>query len=75
MKNKIKTTIGMILILIAFIALIVAAIWATVFKFHNPDMTDLRLCIEHPGPTIIAIVSLIGFGVGEALIGLKSYRK
>ena len=65
MKNKIKTTIGMILILIAFIALIVAAIWATVFKFHNPDMTDLRLCIENPGPTIIAIVSLIGFGVGE----------
>lgn len=75
MKNKIKTTIGMILILIAFIALIVAAIWATVFKFHNPDMTDLRLCIENPGPTIIAIVSFIGFGVGEALIGLKSYRK
>lgn len=71
MKNKIKTTIGMILNLIAFIALVVAAIWATVFQFQNPDMTELRLFIENPGPTIMAIVSLIGFGVGKALIGLK----
>ena len=71
MKNKIKTTIGMILNLIAFIALVVAAIWATVFQFQNPDMTELRLFIENPGPTIIAIVSLIGFGVGKVLIGLK----
>jgi hypothetical protein len=71
MKNKIKTTIGMILILIAFIALIVAAIWSIVFQFQNPDMIGLRLIIENPGPTIIAIVSLIGFGVGKTLIGLK----
>ena len=71
MKNKIKTTIGMILNLIAFIALVVAAIWATVFQFQNPDMTELRLFIENPGQTIIAIVSLIGFGVGKVLIGLK----
>jgi hypothetical protein len=71
MKNKIKTTIGMILNLIAFIALVVAAIWATVFQFQNPDMTELRLFIENPGPTIMAIVSLIGFGVGKVLIGLK----
>jgi uncharacterized membrane protein len=71
MNNNIKTTIGMILILIAFIAMIVAAIWSIVFNFQNPDMTDLRLVIENPGPTIIAIVSLIGFGVGKTLIGLK----
>lgn len=71
MKNKIKTTIGMILNLIAFIALVVAAIWSIVFQFQNPDMTELRLFIENPGPTIMAIVSLIGFGVGKALIGLK----
>lgn len=71
MNNNIKTTIGMILILIAFIAMIVAAIWSMIFNFQNPDMTDLRLVIENPGPTIIAIVSLIGFGVGKTLIGLK----
>ena len=71
MNNNIKTTIGMILILIAFIALIIAAIWSMIFNFQNPDMTDLRLVIENPGPTIIAIVSLIGFGVGKTLIGLK----
>ena len=68
MKNKITTTVGMILILGAFIALIIAAIWSTIFRFQNPDMTDLRLVIENPTPTIIAIVSLIGFGVGKAFI-------
>jgi hypothetical protein len=71
MKNKIKTTIGRILILISFVALVAAAIWSIVFQFQNPDMTELRSFIENPGPTIIAIVSLIGFGAGEALIGLK----
>lgn len=53
MNNNIKTTIGMILILIAFIALIIAAIWSMIFNFQNPDMTDLRLVIENPGPTIM----------------------
>lgn len=69
--NNIKTLIGMILIIIAFIALIVAAIWATVFHFQNPDMTELRLAIENPYPTVIATISLIMAWVGKKLLGVK----
>lgn len=71
MKNKnIKTIIGMTLIIIAFIAIIASAIWATIFNLMNPDMTELRLFIENPYPTIIVIVSAAVLAVGKFWLGV-----
>ena len=70
MKNNIKAIIGITLIIVAFIALITAAIWAIVFNLMNPDMTELRLFIENPYPTIIALVSVAGLMVGKFLLGV-----
>lgn len=69
-NNKIKTIIGMALIIISFIAIIVSAIWAIVFNLMNPDMTELRLFIENPYPTIIAIVSTAVLAVGKFWFGV-----
>ena len=68
-KNNIKTIIGAILAIVAFIAILVAAIWALVFKFMNPDMTEMRLFLENPQPTIIAIASVIVLYVAKVLVG------
>ena len=70
MKNNIKTIIGLTLIITAFIAILVAAIWAVVFQLMNPDMTEMRLFIENPYPTIIALVSVAGLMVGKFLLGV-----
>lgn len=69
-KNNIKTIIGMALIIIAFIAIVASAIWALVFHFMNPDMTELRLFLENPYPTIICIVSVAGLMVGKFWLGV-----
>jgi hypothetical protein len=70
MKNNIKAIIGLALVIISFIALVAAAIWAVVFQLMNPDMTELRLFIENPYPTIIVIVSAATLMVGKLLLGL-----
>ena len=69
-ENNIKIIIGMALIIIAFVAIIASAIWAIVFNIMNPDMTELRLFIENPYPTIIGIVSVAGLMVGKFLLGV-----
>lgn len=69
-KNNIKTIIGMALIIIAFIAIVASAIWALVFHFMNPDMTELRLFIKNPYPTIICIISVAGLMVGKFWLGV-----
>lgn len=69
MKNNIKTIIGITLIIVAFIAIMAAAIWAVVFNLMNPDMTELRLFIENPYPTIIALVSAAVLMVGKLILG------
>lgn len=69
-KNNIKTIIGMALIVIAFIAIIASAIWTIVFNLMNPDMTELRLFIENPYPTIIAIISVAALMVGKFYLGV-----
>ena len=68
MKNNIKTIIGLTLIITAFIAILVAAIWAVVFNLMNPDMTELRQFIENPYPTIIDLVSVAALMVGKFLL-------
>lgn len=67
-KNNIKTIIGIALVIIAVIAIIGALIWSLVFNMMNPDMTELRLFIENPYPTIIVIVSLIIFVIGKRIV-------
>ena len=70
MKNNIKAIIGIVLVIGSFIALVAAAIWAIVFNWMNPDMTELRLFLENPYPTIIAFVSVVGLMVGKFLLGV-----
>ena len=69
-NNNIKALIGAALIILAFAAIIISAIWALVFHFMNPDMTELRLFLENPYPTIICIVSVAGLMVGKFLLGV-----
>lgn len=69
MKNKIREIIGIALVIISFIALVVAAIWGVVFNLMNPDMTELRLFIENPYPAIIAFVSAATLLIGKLLLG------
>ena len=70
MKHNIKTIIGTVLIIVAFIAIVASAIWALVFHLMNPDMTELRLFLENPYPTIICIVSIAGLMVGNFWLGV-----
>ena len=64
MKDKIRAIIGITLVIISFIAIVASAIWALVFNFMNPDMTELRLFLENPYPTIIGIISAAGLMAG-----------
>ena len=70
MKNNIREIIGIVLIAISFIAIVAAAIWAIVFNLMNPDMTELRLFIENPYPTIIILVSAATLMVCKFLLGV-----
>ena len=70
MKNNIKAIIGITLMITAFISIIASAIWAVIFNLMNPDMTELRLFIENPYPTIMALVSVAGLMVGKFLLGV-----
>ena len=70
MKHNIKTIIGTVLIIVAFIAIVASAIWALVFHLMNPDMTELRLFLENPYPTIICIISVAGLMVGKFWLGV-----
>ena len=69
-KNNIKVLMGIALIITSFIAIIASAIWALVFHLMNPDMTELRLFLENPYPTIIAIVSVAGLMVAKFYLGV-----
>lgn len=68
-KNNVKTIIGMVLIILSVVAIIGSMIWSLIFNIMNPDMTELRLFIENPYPTIIVIISLIEFTIGKVLTG------
>lgn len=69
-----KNQICMILCFAAMCGLLGALIWAIVFQFSHVDMTELRCFIENPGPTIMAIVSLITIGITTKIIE-KDNRK
>ena len=60
--------IGILLVIGSFIGMIVCAVFAVIFNFQNPDMTDLRLLIEYPGPTIGVVICLICYMFGQHLL-------
>jgi hypothetical protein len=61
---KRRTVFGLIMILIGLGLIIYAGISATIFRFQNIDMTDMRLFIENPAPSILVIVGYIMTRVG-----------
>lgn len=73
MKSNIKGIFGIILLFLAGIGLLACLIWAMVLRFQNVDMTELRMFIEHPGPSIYSIVCLIVGKIGLSLLGDKKY--
>lgn len=66
MKNA-KAIIGIILILLGFITILCCAVWAIVFHIQNPDMTEMRMLIENPYPTIFCVIGYVVGRIGLAL--------
>lgn len=72
-NNDTKILIGEILGIASLIAIIVAVILSWKFQFMHPDMTEFRLFIENPYPTIVGIVALIGFYISKMLRKYKEH--
>lgn len=70
---NIKNIIGLILILASIIGLLACVVFATVFYFQNPDMTELRRFIEYPEPTIGAVVCMITMYWGKYFLEDKKH--
>ena len=71
---KLKETIAMILIATALIGGVVACICSLVFNLQHPDMTQMRLMIENPGPIIAVFICLIMYAVGAYMLSYKGKR-
>ena len=61
---KRKSIFGLIMIFIGLGLIIYAGVSATIFRFQNIDMTDMRLFMENPAPTILVIIGYIMARVG-----------
>lgn len=72
---KIKETIALLLVGTALIGAVVACIWSTVFNIQHPDMTQMRLMIENPGPIITVFICLIMYLVGTHMLSNRRRRK
>ena len=48
--------IGSALACVCLVGVIVCAILAFIFNIQHPDMTEMRLLMENPGPAIGAVV-------------------
>lgn len=68
-KHSTRKIIGAALVIITIFAVLASVTWALIFKLMNPDMTELRLFIENPYPTIVTSISLLVFLIGKALMG------
>ena len=68
MKKVYKEEIGLALLLIGIVGTIACGIWGFALNIANPDMTQMRLLIEYPEPSIGIFVSgIVGF-VGSKLL-------
>lgn len=63
-KNNVKGYIGLILMAISFLVIVVCGISAIVLKWTNPDMTEMRLFLTYPWPTVCCYASLIVGWIG-----------
>ena len=72
---KIKETIAMLLVGSSLIGAVVASIWSIVFNIQHPDMTQMRLMIENPGPTITVFICLVMYLVGTHMLSHRRKRK
>ena len=72
---KIKEAVAVILIVTALIGAVVASIWSIVFNIQHPDMTQMRLMIENPGPIITALICLAMYRVGTRMLTYRRRRK
>ena len=72
---KIKETIAMILIATALIGAVVASIWSIVFNIQHPDMTQMRLMMENPGPIITIFICLTMYIIGTHMLSHRRRRK
>lgn len=67
-KSDVKALIGLILMAAGLLGVIICGIMGTVLYFMNPDMTELRLFLTYPWPTIGACISVFVGWIGCFLI-------
>jgi uncharacterized membrane protein (DUF106 family) len=68
--KKLGDGFSMILMTSGFIGILVGSVLHIVNQIKNPDMTSVRLLMEHPVPVIIIVICSI-----VMLIGFKMFNK
>lgn len=69
--KKIKDIICSLLVIFSFLVIIGCIIASMILNFKNPDMTDMRLFLTYPQPTIIFIISFIVITVSTQIFKNK----
>ena len=59
MKNKVKNVVTLLLFIIGICLMIAGLVWSLIYNFQNPDMTEMRLFLSNPYPSIMALSGLI----------------
>lgn len=67
-KNTFKTIFGLILTCVGFVSAVIMSILTVMYRFQNPDLTEIRVLLERPMYTIGAIISSIFFYIGWFLL-------
>ena len=71
MKNCKFLIIGCIMVIIGLVIGFGSAISAMIFRWNNPDMTEMRQFLENPGPTITSIIGYVIAGIGYEIAKLS----
>ena len=69
--NYRKMWIGFALIVLSFVTVLCCVVAVTVLTIKNPDMTEMRLLMEYPQPTIIACIAFCAMLLGGVMCGGK----
>ena len=68
-KNTVGMTVGFIMMVGGSIGVIWKAIESAIYKFQNPDYTDMRVFMENPQlavwSIVFAIVCYAGYGIAK----------
>lgn len=54
-----KSSLRSLLMVIAIIMIVSASISAIIFSIQHPDMTEMRMLIEHPWPTVVGMIGIL----------------